>query len=320
MGFHNFFPSKWFAMIAFPLLGIALIGGLFFLYKHDLQSQDTSRIAIESANQDLRQYVLENDQDKDGLPDWAENLWRTDPQKPDTDGDGTKDGDEVTRDRNPAVAGPNDVLDHIDTTAQTSSSTSTVSSSTNTTTVVARELFGSYLMLKEIGKFDQAAQTKLIEALSGSASEQINLHPYTITDIKTVDATPENIDNYDKKVGGILTQFLATSKTKQNELVLLKTILETKNYSELTKITDNAVLYEDVATQLRLTPVPTDIATQHVTLVNDFRAYADMARALGNIQADPVQAMVYIKGSQTIEASVRQTISGILSYIKTHKT
>ncbi len=323
MGMHTFYPSKWFAVIAFPLLGVALIGGLFFLYQRDLQSQDTpSGIAIENADQGLRQYVLENDQDKDSLPDWAENLWHTDPHKPDTDGDGTKDGDEVTRNRNPAVPGPNDVLEHIDTTAQTRSGTSTVSSatSTRTTTVVARELFGSYLMLKQAGKFDQAAQQKLVGALSASITKQVNLKPYTLADIKIVGTSTKDINDYDKTVGVIFGKFLAIAKTKQNELVLLKQILETKNYAELTKISDNALIYADVSKQLRLTPVPKDIASQHLTLVNDFQAYADMADVLSKFRDDPVRGLVYIKDSQEIEVSIRQAISNILAYIKAHRT
>jgi len=49
-----------------------------------------------------------NDSDNDGLKDWEEEIYQTDLAKPDTDGDGTLDGDEVAADRDPLVAGPND--------------------------------------------------------------------------------------------------------------------------------------------------------------------------------------------------------------------
>ncbi len=319
MGFHNFFPSKWFAMIAFPLLGIALIGGLFFLYQHDLQSEDTSGIAVESASQDLRQYVLESDQDKDGLPDWAENLWHTDPQNPDTDGDGTKDGDEVTRDRNPAIPGPNDVLDHISTSGtQTTSGTSTNASSSTVTTTVAQELFGSYLMLKQSGKFDQAAQGKLIEALSDSASKQINMRPYEISDLTTVPATPESIEAYGAKMADVFTQFVTIGKTRPNEIILLKQALESKDYSKLSTIAESAPIYENLSTQLRTMPVPQEIATDQLTLTNSFKVYADMDRAMAGIQQDPVKAIVYIGNYQTLEASGQKAMGNILSYLSTH--
>lgn len=48
------------------------------------------------------------DSDSDGLPDLVENLYRTDPNKTDTDEDGTNDGDEIALGRDPAKKGPDD--------------------------------------------------------------------------------------------------------------------------------------------------------------------------------------------------------------------
>src|SRR2546423_718695 len=59
----------------------------------------------------IEQNLLDKDSDNDGLKDWEETLWKTDPHNPDTDGDGTPDGQEVKEGRNPSVKGPNDKLD-----------------------------------------------------------------------------------------------------------------------------------------------------------------------------------------------------------------
>lgn len=48
------------------------------------------------------------DADGDGLPDAFEALYQTDPQKADTDADGTNDLDEITAGTNPTIPGPND--------------------------------------------------------------------------------------------------------------------------------------------------------------------------------------------------------------------
>ncbi|MEK9166408.1 MAG: hypothetical protein AAB846_01610 [Patescibacteria group bacterium] len=68
--------------------------------QHEKKAIDTTALAIASA-----------DTDKDGLKDWEETLWKTDPKSPDTDGDGAPDGEEVRAGRNPSVKGPNDVHD-----------------------------------------------------------------------------------------------------------------------------------------------------------------------------------------------------------------
>lgn len=52
-----------------------------------------------------------DDTDKDGLSARDEAYWGTDPNNPDTDGDGFLDGEEVISGYNPRVAGPNDYLD-----------------------------------------------------------------------------------------------------------------------------------------------------------------------------------------------------------------
>lgn len=50
-----------------------------------------------------------SDRDQDGLTDEAEELYHTDPDNPDTDRDGTRDGDEVAAGRNPLLAGEDEL-------------------------------------------------------------------------------------------------------------------------------------------------------------------------------------------------------------------
>lgn len=50
------------------------------------------------------------DADHDGLKDWEETLYHADPHNPDTDGDQTNDGDEISQNRDPAKQGPDDTL------------------------------------------------------------------------------------------------------------------------------------------------------------------------------------------------------------------
>ncbi len=53
------------------------------------------------------------DADTDGLLDWEEALWGTDPRLADSDTDGTTDGDEVRLNRNPRKPGPNDASEGL---------------------------------------------------------------------------------------------------------------------------------------------------------------------------------------------------------------
>jgi hypothetical protein len=96
----------------------AAVGGVFFAVRsseNPASNQDVLKQAaldvIESSANDTV------DSDNDGLKDWEETLWGTDPHKADTDGDGTPDGQEVKDGRNPLKANtapnsqpPNDLV------------------------------------------------------------------------------------------------------------------------------------------------------------------------------------------------------------------
>ncbi len=64
-----------------------------------------------AAKASLATQVETADADRDGLLNFEETLWGTDPENADTDGDGTDDGREVALGRNPRKAGPDDPLE-----------------------------------------------------------------------------------------------------------------------------------------------------------------------------------------------------------------
>lgn len=75
---------------------ILLIGGVVFVF-----GPKAHQPLAENENKDS---------DNDGLRDWEEELFHTDPYNPDTDGDGYLDGEEVDSGHNPLVKSPGDKL------------------------------------------------------------------------------------------------------------------------------------------------------------------------------------------------------------------
>ena len=100
--------------------------------------------------------------------------------------------------------------------------------------------------------------------------------------------------------------------------MLLKQVLETKDYSQLSSIISSAPVYSDLSAQLRAIPTPQDIASQQLTLANAYQVYAEMDKALGNIQHDPVKAIVYIGQYQKVEASGQKAMGDIITYLGAH--
>lgn len=97
--------------VSIVILVLVIIAGVY-VTKHSgvttaPQQEDISRL---KKVRDVSTPHLLQDVDGDGLKEWEEALWKTDPLNPDTDGDRSLDGDETTHNRNPLKRGPADEL------------------------------------------------------------------------------------------------------------------------------------------------------------------------------------------------------------------
>lgn len=90
--------------LLFLLCTGGLIGGLIFLRERN-QAKAVA-LAPQTPPGDLMRAIAQRDDDGDGLPNWEEALWKSDPAKKDTDGDGVSDFDEARAMQDPTVPGP----------------------------------------------------------------------------------------------------------------------------------------------------------------------------------------------------------------------
>ncbi len=74
------------------VLALVLVGGgTIFFYKHkEAQEKKMVQAGVKTTEE-----LFTIDTDSDGLKDWEEIVLKTNPDKPDTDGDGASDGDET---------------------------------------------------------------------------------------------------------------------------------------------------------------------------------------------------------------------------------
>ena len=85
-------------------VGVIIFISLFVF--SDSAPQKTAQMPFALKDEDVAK--LQSDEDHDGLKDWEEAIFRTNPRNPDTDGDGTMDGEELKQGRDPLVKGPED--------------------------------------------------------------------------------------------------------------------------------------------------------------------------------------------------------------------
>jgi len=120
-------PVKDIKSVIFPFIGtIAILSAFWFSYKviFDRKKADKptplAQTTTNKTNPSATPASLnsippsqEIDSDNDGLSDPLETIYKTDPNNPDTDEDGYKDGAEVANGYDPLIKSPNDKIDRL---------------------------------------------------------------------------------------------------------------------------------------------------------------------------------------------------------------
>lgn len=232
------------------------------------------------------------DSDGDGLKDWEEGLWGSNPNLADSDKDGTPDGEEIRLKRNPALAGPNDALPGINPSlneAQTKNETAT--SSENLTEFVSRQFLANYLASKNFG--DGTTDKEAIsDLLLENLQKQVYSDKYSKADVKFSAEGEANKKTYLNAAGGVLKKNF--DKLDGNELQIMISVLKSDDMEELKNLEGFRKAYAaSIAELASLKPTP-DLIDLHTELLNILansdRAVLDMQK----IESDPFKALVGI--------------------------
>jgi len=225
----------------------------------------------------LNQKLDPKDSDGDNLPDWQEEIWGTDKNNIDTDGDGTNDGEEVNQNRNPVVAGPNDkILTNKEIAMQFVPKETDPNSLTS---ILSKNLLLRLAQLEQAGQYSVQTGEQLAQDLTNQA----------LTEVQIPEKYPKDI---------FLT-FDSTDSVKLNAYT--DTILKIQ-YDEVLKAkaannadTDFLIKsFKNIAFQLSIIPVPKDIVSVHAKITNNYYIAAEALINLNLSEKDPVLGILSI--------------------------
>lgn len=253
-------PSK--KVLALILVSITLVTGAFIFaeYKNNqtLQleySSDTSNnILLAQASADSYK-----DTDGDGLKDWEEVLWGTDPNIPDADSKKDKETPTTLKKEEKLTA----------------------------TDKLARSFFSQYMNIKEVGlQNDKASQEILAKSLLTDTNFVQAPAPYNQNDIKI--SPTVNLRDYGNIVGNI---FKNNSVQSRNEVVILQEALTTENKDVLKELDPILASYKKFRTGLLSTPVPPQAASAHLNLLNSLNKLIFIIELFSKTFTDPVMGI-----------------------------
>lgn len=284
------------------LISAGLIGGAFYL------SGDTSpsTATAESTEELLRAYAKQ-DTDGDGLHDWQEELYASDPGNPNsldpvmTDLEAVESGrvaprfaaeveeeDPLAGEEVPGIAAAPDTL----------------------TDRFARDFFSDYLTS---GAGSVPTEDDLISFVDGwieqLAYENTPTNGYTSSLVTTVPGTPEAYKAYAAQVESALRS--AETNLPQTELDYFADTVHKSDVSALPKLRTISAAYKKSAATIALIPVPTEAASAHLTMVNALSRLSVIVQEMAEFQHDPLLAFV---GISSYETTMRAFVGALAAY------
>lgn len=289
----KYLPSKKFIIAA---LGVAVfvfaVWQVFFVPRARNQLADAP---INNATKQTSLEKLNTDSDGDGLKDWEELLWKTDPLNPDTNGNGIGDKEETLLNSNKTLRPVND----------TEQNNSLANNEENLTQQIAEDFGAAYLKRKLVSKNAQTpdlngnmeglealAFSDIKKSLEKTATTKLP-DTFSEKDITiAADSSPAAVRAYINVVGEIITK--APNEPEKSEVEILEEVITNEDFAALKEIQLHSENYQYFAEKIKDVLVPTVFKDTHLALINTFwRLHlitADMAR----MDQDPIKSIAAI--------------------------
>lgn len=267
---RNLLPSKKFLKtlggIIILILIIILVGSIAnkkTLYKQNL----TGKVVVVDE-------VLEIDTDQDGLKDWEEKLWGTDPNKADSDNDGISDGDEIRKIQEFLIDTSKDNPD-----APQNDKTKTGALTRDIMTIAAA-INQSGSVTKES---NDAITTEIANYL-----EKRTLAQYTVKDITVIDnATEKQITAYIT----LIKKSAERTPLSQADVTLLENYEANMDSNNMLPYTQTADKFKKELDIVKKIPTPEKYITAQLLYLNALEGLQSFYRDLALQEEDPAQAL-----------------------------
>lgn len=262
------------------------------------------------------------DPDNDGLKNWEEDMYKTDPRDPDTDNDGYMDGEEVLSGYNPTIPSPNDALEGTDTTIPRPAPG-------NLTTFLAQILASKIQSgeIKPIQSEDTAPDSSLLnnedilnEALAQiaeKAEKYFVLPNISDSDIKisSKQTTIEEVNAYLIKMQLAMKTDNSIYEKYESEADVIAQAVQTKDVKDVASLVNT---YGDNIKNLKQIETPKDFVEIHKKQIAIFELTKKILEAVRDFENDPASASaateVYPQLNGMLESLAQELVTKLEKY------
>lgn len=278
-------PSK--KVVALGIFVVTIIA-VVVIFKTGSDKKDGPTLVFSQE----RTPVNETDSDNDGLKDWQEALYNTNPKIADTDGDGIRDKEDIEKEQAEKAEEERELLAENVTTVMAGEDWESLGYSQTT----SRLLLAQYLSYKDPGEpLKDEEINSIVRGLPTYKAPERSFTPFTSDDIVTTDTnTSAALHAYGNAFALILDDPSA-DESAPNELIILQTFAQSENgdtfIEELTKV---VAQYTYVLEGMQGLTVPSLFADEHLLIMNRMGVVRNDFEVMQSLKADPYTAIAAI--------------------------
>jgi hypothetical protein len=289
------YTENWRVMSACFFATALIIGS--YVIARDVRSPSVVKASDET---ELLEKIAAQDSDRDGLPDWQEVLYGTDPHLTDTRHLGMSDGEAVSKGLiipaavgvgGPSATSTPGTIPGVDPNLLVpAKGTITRALSESLITEYAKAVRNSpdgTLTPRDVKNVANAVLSQLDKAFSPAPDFR------SLSGIKVSGSGPEAMKTYAALAEGVLLAYKAHATS--SEIVYLKRVLENDDQYALRRIASIAKAYSDTAVGLAALPVPTELANDHLAFINATARLGAIIADFTRTDSDPIATLLALK-------------------------
>lgn len=290
-------PENW-RVPAATFFAVALVIGAY-LVARDAQSPAVAQASAETA---LLRAIAARDTDQDGLSDWEEALYGTDPRSADSSHLGMTDGEAVAK----GLIVPKAIADMTIATSTSAADGSfdyaaeglTPPTEGTLTASFAQDFFSLYLAAKSAkGGADLSEDD--IAAISEQALQSLTTAVAAAPDYKSRDdlaisgSGAEALRTFAVRAEAVLLK--NTSEAANTGLGYLRSAIEDGDATAYTHLASMAQMYRRSAVGLAMLSVPKELAADDLLLINTLMRMSEIDSDFARADIDPLAAIIALK-------------------------
>lgn len=282
-------PSKKFIISISILAGAAV---LFFGIRYIAHRVETRNPLAKIKVGELTN-PADIDTDNDGLKDWEEALWGTDPKNPDTDANGIPDGRQIQQTRQTLNQQGSDVAIPPEQLTETDK--------------LARDIYTSLAIASQNGELTEEQSVELQGKIIQYIVQRVGgFKEYQTSDFTIVQNSEISARAYASFINGFSDRYNKTIP------VLKQTISDLANNTITPEIVSNLGKQQlSFAEELRRQAVPQGLAPQHQYLVNALVRMGTILQGVAVVENDPLTAFINGIGIQDALTNLANAFSAL---------